>query len=108
MRKSGAIPEAAQVSEKMKALLAIAGKVQHSGKDVSPDDIGRARAHGATDLEIHDTVLISAMFCLCNRYVDGLGTWAPSDPNFYRERGKSIARQGYAGPSREPHASQEA
>jgi uncharacterized peroxidase-related enzyme len=101
-------PRTANVSEKMKALLAIAGKVQHSGKDVSPDDIARARDQGATDLEIHDTVLISAMFCLCNRYVDGLGTWAPSDPNFYRKRGKWIASQGYAGPPKELHTSQEA
>ena len=94
--------------KKMKALLAIAGKVQHSGKDVSPDDISGAREQGATDLEIHDPVLISAIFCLCNRYVDGLGTWAPSDPNFYRERGKWIASQGYAGPPKELHASQKA
>ena len=31
-------------------------------------------------LEIHDTVPIAAVFCLCNRYVDGLATWAPDDP----------------------------
>ena len=55
----------------------------------------RARAEGASDLEIHDTVLIAAMFCMCNRYVDGLATWAPDDPDFYRERAALIATYGY-------------
>ena len=66
--------ETADISRKLKALLNIAGKVQLGGKYVTPDDIARARAEGATDLEIHDTVLIAAVFCMCNRYVDGLGT----------------------------------
>ncbi len=88
--------EAAPVSDKMKALLAIAGKVQKGGKYVTTDDIERARRHGATDKEIHDTVLIAAAFCLFNRYVDGLATWQPSDPEIYREIGKQTASLGYA------------
>jgi uncharacterized peroxidase-related enzyme len=87
--------EDAQVSEKLKALLNIAGKVQQGGKQVKAEDIERARACGATDLEIHDTVLIAAAFCMFNRYVDGLGTWAPKDPGFYRGRGEIVARNGY-------------
>lgn len=87
--------ERANVSEKMKALLAIAGKTAQSGKDVTPADIARAREHGATDLEIHDTVLIAAVFCMCNRYVDGLATVAPDDPDFYRARAKIVATGGY-------------
>jgi uncharacterized peroxidase-related enzyme len=87
--------EHANVSEKMKALLAIAGKAAIGGKHVTTDDIARARANGATDLEIHDTVLIAAVFCLCNRYVDGLATWAPDDPQFYRERAAIVADHGY-------------
>jgi hypothetical protein len=55
----------------------------------------RARANGATDKEIHDTVLIAAMFCMCNRYVDGLATWALTDPEMYRQSGKRLAEQGY-------------
>ena len=51
---------------------------------------------GATDIEIHDTVLIAAVFCLCNRYVDGLATWAPDDPAFYRQRAALVAENGYA------------
>ena len=85
----------ADVSPKLKALLNIAGKVQRSGKDVTPDDIEKARAEGATDLEIHDTVLIAAAFCMYNRYVDGLATVQPQDPTLYRERGKTVARDGY-------------
>jgi hypothetical protein len=75
--------------------LVIAGKVQGGGKLVTPEDVARAREQGATDLEIHDTVLIAAMFCMCNRYVDGLATWAPEDPEFYRQRAAKIAADGY-------------
>ena len=66
--------QTAPVSSKLKALLAIAGKVQQGGKQVTAQDVERARAEGATDLEIHDTVLIAAAFCMYNRYVDGLAT----------------------------------
>jgi uncharacterized peroxidase-related enzyme len=87
--------EAADVSPKLKALLAIAGKVQQGGKQVLPADIARARREGATDLEIHDTVLIAAAFCMYNRYVDGLGTWAPQDPAAYRARAPLVVEHGY-------------
>lgn len=87
--------ETATVSDKLKALLAIAGKVQQGGKNVTADDVERARAKGATDREIHDTVLIAAAFCMYNRYVDGLATWAPTDPEMYRANGKRLAEQGY-------------
>jgi hypothetical protein len=46
-------------------------------------------------LEIHDTVLIAAAFCMYNRYVDGLGTWAPHDPHLYRQMGAGMAEKGY-------------
>ena len=85
----------ADVSEKMKALLEIAGKVQQGGKRVTSEDVERARRLAATDLEIHDTVLIAAAFCMYNRYVDGLATWQPEDAEMYRERGKMVAREGY-------------
>ena len=85
----------AGISPKLKALLAIAGKVQKGGKYVLPGDIARARDEGATDLEIHDTVLIAAAFCMYNRYVDGLGTWAPDGMDWYRDRGQKVADHGY-------------
>jgi uncharacterized peroxidase-related enzyme len=87
--------EGAEISSKLKALLVIAGKVQQSGRNVTIEDVERAREQGATDLEIHDTVLIAAVFCLCNRYVDGLATWAPDDPDFYRQRAARVAAEGY-------------
>ena len=86
----------AEISEKLRALLAIAGKVQKGGKHVTGEDVERARQQGATDKEIHDTVLIAAAFCMFNRYVDGLGTWQPRDPDIYREIGKQTASLGYA------------
>jgi uncharacterized peroxidase-related enzyme len=88
--------ESANISPKLKALLAIAEKVQQSGKNVAAEDVARAREFGATDLEIHDAVLIAAVFCMCNRYVDGLATWAPDDPEYYRQRAALVAENGYA------------
>ena len=85
----------ADISAKLKALLVIAAKVQKGGKSVTPEDIVQARSEGATDLEIHDTVLIAAAFSMYNRYVDGLGTTQPRDEALYRERGKQVAREGY-------------
>jgi uncharacterized peroxidase-related enzyme len=91
----------AEISEKLKALLRIAGKVQQSGKSVSDEDVAAARREGASDREIHDTVLIAAAFCMFNRYVDGLATWAPSDAEWYRERGRKVAADGYVEASRQ-------
>jgi uncharacterized peroxidase-related enzyme len=85
----------AEISAKLKALLVIAAKVQRGGKNVTADDVAHARSEGATDVEIHDTVLIAAAFCMYNRYVDGLGTIQPQDEASYRERGKIVARDGY-------------
>jgi uncharacterized peroxidase-related enzyme len=85
----------ADVSPKLKALLNIAGKVQQDGKKVTAEDVELARNEGATDIEIHDTVLIAAAFCMYNRYVDGLATVQPQDPDLYRQRGKMVARDGY-------------
>ncbi|MGA8268775.1 MAG: peroxidase-related enzyme [Candidatus Acidiferrales bacterium] len=87
--------QSAPISDKMKALLAIAGKVQMGGKHVKADDVDRAKNQGASDKEIHDTVLIAAAFCMFNRYVDGLATWAPRDPEIYREIGKRVVNLGY-------------
>jgi len=86
---------AMDISDKMKALLAIAGSVTKGGKYVTPDQIEKARELGATDKEIHDTVLIAAMFCMCNRYVDGLNTTANPDRQYYINRGKMRAEEGY-------------
>lgn len=88
------IPTSA-ISRKLKALLNIAGKVQQSGKEVTPEDIDEARTSGANDREIHDTVLIAATFSMFNRYVDGLNSSTPTDPNAYVEMGRRLASNGY-------------
>jgi uncharacterized peroxidase-related enzyme len=87
------------VSAKLKALLTIAGEVQKGGKHVTADNVASARREGATDLEIHDTVLIAAAFCMYNRYVDGLATWQPQDPSMYASMGEHLATHGYITPS---------
>jgi uncharacterized peroxidase-related enzyme len=88
-------PEQAPVSAKMKALLHIAGRVQQSGKSVTEADVAAARAAGASDVEIHDAVLIAAAFCMYNRYVDGLGTFAPDDSEAYASTAEAIISHGY-------------
>jgi uncharacterized peroxidase-related enzyme len=85
----------ASLTDKMKSLLSIAESVQKGGKMVTEMQIVNARELGATDREIHDTVLIAAAFCMFNRYVDGLATWAPQDREFYIKRGKMRAEEGY-------------
>ncbi|HXB94468.1 MAG TPA: peroxidase-related enzyme [Puia sp.] len=84
-----------EITEKLRALLNIAHHVQQGGKHVTAGDIEAARDNGATDREIHDTVLIAAAFCMYNRYVDGLGTWAPEKNEDYLEMGRTIAEKGY-------------
>ncbi len=90
-------PAAAPISAKLRALLAIAKAVQSSGRDVTPALIEAARAESATDLEIHDTVLIAAAFCMYNRYVDGLATFSPEDPLAYEASARRIVEVGYVG-----------
>ena len=93
--KTKSNPATAPISKKMKALLAVAAQVQRGGKSVTPEVVAESRAEGATDLEIHDTVLIAAAFCMYNRYVDGLGTWSHQDMSLYRSRGEQVAQEGY-------------
>ncbi len=91
--------ETAPVSEKMKALLQIAALAQQSGRAVTTEAVDRARAAGATDREIHDTVLIAALFCLYNKYVDGLNTVAPApESGYYDMLGERITGRGYVRP----------
>ena len=95
-------PASAPVSAKLKALLTIASAVAHSGRAVTAEHVAGARAAGATDLEIHDTVLIAAAFCMFNRYVDGLATIAPEDPALYAAGAQRLVKQGYLAPPADP------
>jgi uncharacterized peroxidase-related enzyme len=83
------------LNDKMKALLSIAASVQQGGKNVTLQQVEEARNAGAADVELHDTVLIAAAFCMFNRYVDGLGTWAPEDRQVYVSRAPQRALDGY-------------
>lgn len=83
------------ISDKLKALLAIAGSVQKGGKYVTPEQIEYAKTLGASDKDIHDTVLIAAAFCMFNRYVDGLAANTPTDLSTYPLRARQIAERGY-------------
>lgn len=91
-------PASAPVSDKLRALLAIAGEVQRSGRAVTASTVEAAREAGASDVEIHDAVLIAAAFCMFNRYVDGLGTWAPPHREDYVPMAEVIVESGYTRP----------
>ncbi|MBO0814544.1 MAG: peroxidase-related enzyme [Actinobacteria bacterium] len=95
-------PGAAPVSAKLKALLVVASAVRHSGHAVTEEHVAAARAAGATDAEIHDTVLIAAVFCMFNRYVDGLATVAPDDPAAYAAGARRLIMHGYLPPPADP------
>ena len=97
-------PAQAPISEKLRRLLNIAAKVQRGGKHVTAADVQAARDCGATDVEIHDTVLIAAAFCMYNRYVDGLATWQPRDDAAYAQMGEHLAREGYRTSSQHPRS----
>jgi len=86
----------APISDRLKALIAIAGKVQADGRSVTTEDVEQARDAGADDRAIHDTVLIAATFCMFNRYVDGLAAWTPEQPEVYEQIGRALAERGYA------------
>jgi uncharacterized peroxidase-related enzyme len=88
-------PASAPISDKLRALLVIAAKVQSGGRNVTADDVEAARVQGASDVEIHDTVLIAAAFCMYNRYVDGLATWTPTDPAVYEQMAERMIDHGY-------------
>ena len=92
--------DTANVSPKLKALLNIAGKVQVLGTEVKHEDVTAARNAGATDREIHDSVLIAATFSMFNRYVDGLASFTPRDPAAYDEMGVRMATKGYVLPTK--------
>jgi uncharacterized peroxidase-related enzyme len=83
------------LSGRMKGLLRLAEKVSVGGKAVTTEDVAYAREHGADDIEIHDTVLIAAAFCMYNRYVDGLDTWTPDDPDGYSAIAHVLLDYGY-------------
>lgn len=85
----------APVSEKMKSLLRIAKANTNKGRHVTDELVAEARAKGATDTEIHDTILISALFSLYNRYVDGAATLVPQEPVFYDRLAGILVKSGY-------------
>jgi uncharacterized peroxidase-related enzyme len=91
--------ENAPISEKLKTLLVIAGKVQEDARTVTEELIHVSKTAGATDRDIHDTVLIAAAFCMFNRYVDGLASLTPTDPGEYELMGERMGEKGYTPPS---------
>ncbi len=93
-------PDTAPVSARLRALLVIAQRTAQDARTVDDTVVAAARAHGATDGDIHDTVLIAASFCMFNRYVDGLATLTPTDPALYEAMGERMGTLGYVVPTK--------
>lgn len=93
--------QSAPIPDKLKALLTISGKVQTDARTVSVEDVQLAKSFGATDRDIHDTVLIAAAFCMFNRYVDGLATLTPTEPSAYEQMGERMGTLGYVLPNKQ-------
>ena len=89
-------PDDAPITPKMRALLRIAAEVHGPVQPVSPEALAAARAEGADDDQIHDTVLIAAAFCLYNRYVTCLDTTLPTESDYYERGAKRIVANGYS------------
>ncbi|WP_194899894.1 carboxymuconolactone decarboxylase family protein [Catenulispora pinisilvae] len=88
-------PDEAPITPKLAALLRIAEAVAESGRKVTAELVETARAAGAGDEEIHDTVLIAAAFCMFNRYVDGLGTLPAGRAEDYEAVAEVVVANGY-------------
>lgn len=88
-------PRSAPIGPRLRALLDVAAAVQLGGQHVSDALVEAARAEGATDVELHDTVLIAAAFCMFNRYVDGLRASTPDDPDAYAQMAQLVVEKGY-------------
>lgn len=83
------------VSDRIAHLLAISQAVGRSGSLVNQEMIDAAKNAGATDVEIHDTVMIAALFSLYNRYVDGLATELPENESYYEVLADRLTTSGY-------------
>jgi uncharacterized peroxidase-related enzyme len=87
--------DGARLPARLGALLRIADAVSSDGRNVTRELVDAAKTAGATDTELHDVVLIAAAFCMYNRYVDGLATWAPTERDQYAEAGRRTVIHGY-------------
>jgi AhpD family alkylhydroperoxidase len=96
IERNGEDGENDEASPKLRQLLRIAAQVRGSGQNITQEAIDEAKGCGATDMDIHDTVLIAALFCMFNRYVDGLTGDELGDVEQLKGGGRMIAERGYA------------
>jgi alkylhydroperoxidase family enzyme len=58
--------------------------------------------HAPVSAKLKALLTIAAAFCMMNRYVDGLATFAPDDPAVYAAGAQHIVRDGYLLPAPAP------
>lgn len=85
-----------KLNPRINAILNIVKCIHLGGKHVGASQIDAAKKIGITEMEIHDTVLISSMFCMFNRYIDGLGLESTDTELSFKQRAKQIAENGYS------------
>jgi len=83
---------------RLAGLVTLARAVAASPHGRADAEAQAARQAGASDRDLHDTILVTGLFCLFNRYVDGLGVPEPASEADYGPMGRRLASQGYHSP----------
>lgn len=78
----------------MKAILTLVEKASLASPDITPDDIAKARASGATEEMIYDAITVCSLFVYYNTWVDACGVPAMPDMG-YLAVGTRLAQNGY-------------
>lgn len=98
VRAALADPRTAPIPPRLAGVLLFARKAAHDPRSIGPDDVAAAKAAGATEDELYDALLVSALFQLYNAWVDAHGV-APMTDEAYAATATRLAREGYVQPA---------
>jgi uncharacterized peroxidase-related enzyme len=87
-------PAVAEISPKLRAMLAFVEKLTLAPRDVGPEDIAPLRAAGIDDAAIQNAVQVCVQFCMINRLADTFG-FRPQSPKQLANEAKTLATKHY-------------
>ena len=87
--------DSSPVDDRLKPVLRYVGKLTRSPATIVPADAEPVLAAGGSEQALHDAIMVSALFNLMNRMVDGHGIRADAD--YYLVSGQRLKDRGYAG-----------
>ncbi|MEU7473710.1 hypothetical protein AB0A94_35245 [Streptomyces sp. NPDC044984] len=88
-------PDTTTVTERTRNLLHTTAEVVRAPHPLNDETVTAAHAAGATDDDIHDTILTTAALCMFNRHASALDTEPPADPAYYTKTAQRILTDGY-------------